>query len=108
MNIRPSEVEVIKCAASLNQLDQLIKKCLPKQGSIEIQNDVPGKEHTWHEHDTDETLVILSGAVRFYWKNTEVVCYPGDVIKLPKFTQHGSVALNNGATYIISFEQVNI
>lgn len=84
-------------------LYSLIWQLLPDQGSIEVQRDVPGKEHAWHCHETDETLVILDGSVRFYWDQGEKVCGRGTVISLPAGTMHGSVALDCGATYLIAF-----
>lgn len=84
-------------------LRPLIEKLLPDQGAIEVQRDVPGKEHAWHSHDTDETLVILDGSVRFYWDQGEKICSKGTVISLPAGMKHGSVALENGATYLIAF-----
>ncbi len=86
----------------------LIKTLLPDQGSIEVQRDVPGKEHAWHRHDTDETLVIIDGSVRFYWDQGEKVCSKGTVISLPAGMLHGSVALDEGATYFIAFHSANI
>jgi quercetin dioxygenase-like cupin family protein len=84
-------------------LRPLIEQLLPDQGAIEVQRDVPGKEHAWHRHDTDETLVILDGKVRFYWDQGEKICTPGTVISLPAGMLHGSVALETGATYLIAF-----
>lgn len=89
-------------------LRPLIKKLLPDQGAIEVQRDVAGKEHVWHTHDTDETLVILEGNVRFYWDQGEMLCGPGTVISLPAGMAHGSVALDGGATYLIAFHQVDL
>lgn len=81
----------------------VIEDLLPDQGCIEVQRDVPGKEHPWHVHDTDETLVIIDGSVRFYWDKGERICGKGSVISLPAGTRHGSVALGEGATYLIAF-----
>ena len=86
----------------------LARRLLPQQGAIEVQNDVPGKEHTWHSHDVDETLAIVEGGVRFYWDGGERVCRPGDVIHLPAGMRHGSVALAEGAIYLIAFEAAKL
>ena len=86
----------------------LIQSLLPDQGCIEVQRDVAGKEHAWHQHDTDETLVILDGSVRFYWDGGERVCEAGHVIALPSGVRHGSVALDEGATYLIAFQSVKL
>jgi len=89
-------------------LGPLLDRLLPDQGSIELQRDVEGKEHCWHRHETDETLVILEGAVRFYWDQGERICAPGTVISLPAGMMHGSIALDGGATYLIAFHQVDL
>ncbi|MEM1065286.1 MAG: cupin domain-containing protein [Pseudomonadota bacterium] len=89
-------------------LGDLIIKMLPDQGAIEVQRDVPGKEHAWHRHQTDETLVIIDGSVRFYWDQGEKICGKGTVISLPAGMLHGSVALDDGATYLIAFHQANL
>jgi len=80
----------------------LIFRMLPVQGSIEIQHDAAGKLHDWHAHDTDETLIILHGSVRFFSEVGERLCRPGDVIKLPCGVRHGSEALGEGAIYLIA------
>lgn len=91
-----------------SNLHALIEQLLPDQGCIEVQRDVAGKEHSWHRHDTDETLVIIEGNVRFYWDQGEKVCTPGTVISLPAGMVHGSVALDGGATYLIAFHAANV
>jgi quercetin dioxygenase-like cupin family protein len=108
MNNGDRQVRINRLMADYATIDSLIAACLPRQGSIEIQQDQEGKEHTWHTHPTDETIVMLEGALRFYWDNEEKVCGPGDVIHLPKGTRHGSVGLAGGAKYIITFETVSI
>lgn len=109
-----SNFEAIKevCIYSIEMQDAklpgIIEALLPDQGCIEVQRDVPGKEHTWHQHDTDETLVILDGSVRFYWDGGEKVCRSGHVISLPSGVRHGSIALDEGATYLIAFQSVRL
>ncbi len=84
----------------------IIMRSLPDQGSVEVQRDVPGKEHVWHTHATDETIMVLDGALRFYSGEGERLCLPGDVISLPAGTPHGSEALDKGAIYVIAFNNV--
>ena len=86
----------------------IIIKALPDQGSIEVQRDVPGKEHVWHTHAVDETIVLLDGNLRFYWSDGDRLCSPGDVISLPAGTPHGSMALEKGATYLIAFHALGM
>lgn len=91
-----------------SDLRPLIRQLLPDQGAIEVQRDVPGKEHAWHSHKNDETLVILEGRLRFYWDSGEKICEPGTVIALPSGMMHGSVALEEGAVYLIAFHDAKI
>ncbi|MDJ0627710.1 MAG: cupin domain-containing protein [Rhodobacter sp.] len=108
MSTQSEKVNILKNAVDTRDLKELVYRCLPEQGAVEVQNDVPGKEHAWHVHDTDETLIILEGSVRFYWTDNEAVCTSGDVIVLPRHARHGSVALEDGAKYIIAFNHISI
>jgi quercetin dioxygenase-like cupin family protein len=103
-----SDFRIFSTEVDTSNLRPLIERLLPDQGCIEVQRDVAGKEHAWHKHDTDETLVILEGRVRFYWDQGERICSPGTVISLPAGMLHGSVALDGGATYLIAFHQVDL
>jgi len=94
--------------ADISNIAGLIMKALPDQGCVEIQRDVSGKEHVWHEHAVDETIVVLDGSLRFYWDEGERVCFAGDVISLPAGSLHGSQALDEGATYLIAFHTMSV
>lgn len=78
---------------------------LPQQGSLEIQNDKPGKTHDWHFHSVKEDLFVLDGQVLLFWSENGVrmerTCSTGEKITLPAGTVHGSTASDGGATYII-------
>ena len=102
------DFRIFSTMVNIDNLRPLLMRLLPDQGAIEMQRDVPGKEHAWHRLKTDETLVILEGSVRFYWDQGEKICGPGTVISLPAGMMHGSVALENGAVYLIAFHQVNL
>jgi quercetin dioxygenase-like cupin family protein len=102
------DFRIFATQADISDLPRLIDRFLPDQGCVEIQRDVEGKEHAWHRHETDETLLILNGSLRFYWDQGEQIGYPGAVICLPAGMLHGSVALEGGATYMIAFHQVNL
>jgi quercetin dioxygenase-like cupin family protein len=97
---------ILRAKADVQDLKSLVFQSLPDQGSVEVQRDVPGKEHAWHEHTVDETIVVLDGALKFYWNEGERLCFPGDVIALPAGSAHGSVALEQGAVYLIAFSAV--
>lgn len=99
-------IEIIPSQFNPTNLDNLLTKTLPDQGSIEVQRDVAGKEHFWHTHDSDETIMVLQGALRFYWDQGEQICGPGDVVSLPAGTRHGSEAKDDGATYLIAFHKI--
>jgi len=102
------QVELRRQIASSMKLKQLVDLCLPRQGAIEIQHDKPGKEHSWHKHDTDETIILIKGDMRIVWESGEATCMAGDVINLPLGTLHSSTAGAQGATYLISFRTVEI
>ena len=102
------QIEVRRQIASSMGLEQLVNICLPRQGAIEIQHDEPHKEHPWHKHDTDETIVLIEGDMHFVWDEGETTCIAGDIINLPLGTLHGSTAGASGATYMISFRTVEI
>lgn len=103
-----TDFHIFSMHTDTTELSPLIEQLLPDQGAIEVQRDVPGKEHAWHTHETDETLVIINGSVRFYWEGGEKVCGRGTVISLPAGTLHGSTALEDGATYLIAFHAARL
>ncbi len=103
-----TDFRIFSMETDTSDLAPLIEKLLPDQGAIEVQRDVPGKEHAWHTHETDETLVIIDGSVRFYWDRGEKVCGKGTVISLPAGMPHGSLALDDGATYLIAFHAAKL
>ncbi len=103
-----SDFRIFSTQLDTSDLRSIVEQLLPDQGAIEVQRDVAGKEHAWHRHDTDETLVVLDGHVRFYWDQGEKVCSAGTVISLPAGMMHGSVALDGGATYLIAFHQADL
>jgi len=78
---------------------------LPQQGSIELQNDSPGKTHDWHYHTVAEELLVLAGSVMLVWKEQGAVehrpCGAGTRITLAAETAHASTAGPDGAVYLI-------
>jgi quercetin dioxygenase-like cupin family protein len=102
------DLRIFSMTVDTTDIWPLVRRLLPDQGAIEVQRDVPGKEHPWHTHETDETLVILEGAVRFFWDGGTKVCGKGTVISLPAGTLHGSAAMEDGATYLIAFHNANV
>jgi quercetin dioxygenase-like cupin family protein len=78
---------------------------LPPQGSVELQNDGPGKTHQWHYHTVAEELFVLAGSVMLVWKEQDAVehrpCGAGTRITLPAQTVHASTAGPDGAVYVI-------
>lgn len=85
-------------------LEQSVKHLLPpiKTNSVEVQFDLPNREHTTHQHPTDETLLIVEGEITFRWAEGEGTCRPGDRLLLPVGTPHSSVAGNEGCLYVIA------
>ncbi|CAM3678834.1 Cupin type-2 domain-containing protein [Bordetella sputigena] len=99
-------MEIIKGLLGDTELAENLRVLLPKQGCIEVQRDAPGKEHRTHSHPTDETLIIVDGALTVYADGVNYVCRKGDVIDLPAGTVHGSTASSEGAIYLIAFERL--
>jgi len=99
-------MNVIKSLLGDISLAEGLKALLPSQGCIEVQRDAPGKEHRTHSHPTDETLIIVEGAMTVYADGVETLCTKGDVIDLPAGTVHGSTASSEGAVYLIAFERL--
>ena len=95
-------MKIIRNALNLDSMSRALKACLPRQGSIEVQRDEPGKIHPLHDHPTDETIVVLEGQLCFLHADQEILCMPGDAILLPARTSHGSIAMQQGAMYIIA------
>jgi quercetin dioxygenase-like cupin family protein len=86
------------------ELRQSIAHLLPpnKTNSIEVQYDLPNREHKTHQHPTDETLLILEGEITFHWGDEQSTCRPGDRLLLPVGTPHSSVAGDDGCLYAIA------
>lgn len=105
-NRKKADVRIRASSINLDNLSDVIDACLPEQGAIEVQRDQSGKEHAWHTHRTDETIIVLGGALKFCWSGGEAICRTGDVIELPVGVKHGSIALDGGAKYLIVFERV--
>ena len=103
---KPKQLRFSKISAqAIQNLDKTIFESFPPQGSVEVQKDQPGKVHEWHSHETDETLIILSGKIKFCYKDGEKICLPGNVIHLPKGVLHSSIALDKGAVYLIAMQE---
>ena len=47
---------IYKAKANVKDIAGVIFSALPHQGAIEVQRDVPRKEHAWHDHQVDETI----------------------------------------------------
>ena len=86
------------------ELRQSIAHLLPpnKTNAIEVQFDLPNREHKTHQHPTDETLLIVEGEITFHWGAEQSTCRPGDRLLLPLGTPHSSVAGDNGCLYLIA------
>ncbi|OTA15304.1 cupin [Xenorhabdus beddingii] len=100
MNIKFDFIEI-------NNPYKLLYSMLPNQGCLEFQRDSPFKEHKWHTHSNDETLLILEGEMEVYYEEGSKICSAGDIIYLPSMKKHGSKALSNGAVYAIATEFID-
>ena len=80
--------EIITGAKTEFLIDPAILELLPPQGCVELQHDAAGKVHHFHTHPVDEILLILKGALKFWWEGEMRVVRPGDTIILPAGTLH--------------------
>lgn len=64
-------------------------------------SDAPNAHYDEHEHDRDESIWLVSGAIRFGAGGRELVLAPGDRLMLPAGTRHTADAGAEGATYLI-------
>jgi len=87
-------------------LEDAVYELLPKTGSVEVQRDTPNREHPWHLHPSNETLLIVNGKITFSYKKETITCTSGDRILLPKNTEHASIASSAGCLYIIARDYV--
>jgi len=85
-------------------MEQAVMKLLPETGSIEVQRDTAYREHKTHTHTTNETLLIISGAITFTVGERKIDCSSGDRILLTAETAHSSIAGKNGCLYVIALE----
>ncbi len=83
-------------------LDQAVRELLPAIGSVKVRRDPAGFEHPTHEHETDETLLIVEGSIEFFAQDVRGICQPGDRLLLPQGMRHSSIAGDQGCVYIIA------
>lgn len=59
--------------------------------------------HTYasHQHDHDESLVGIHGAITFHIAGADYRLGPGDRLLLPRGTVHAATVGPDGATYLI-------
>jgi quercetin dioxygenase-like cupin family protein len=85
-------------------LEQAVQELLPEVGSVRVRRDSAGFEFPTHEHETDETLLIVEGEISFQAGDDKGTCASGDRLLLPRGTRHSSVAGENGCVYIIALK----
>ncbi|EAQ26467.1 MULTISPECIES: cupin domain-containing protein [unclassified Roseovarius] len=107
-NARNQDFSVFTSRIDTADLGPLIESSLPDQGHIEVRRDVPGKHHSQHDSETDETLIVLAGHLLCYWDSGETIAGTGSVVAFPAGFTYGTVALDEGATYLIVFDQMKM
>lgn len=105
---RAGAAQIVRSHISTADPWAVVENVLPDQGAVEVQHDAPLKEHPWHSHETDETLIFLTGSARFFHKGGAFDCAPGDVVALPAGVVHGSRAGADGCTYVIAFGRLGV
>ena len=64
-------------------------------------SDPPHRTYAPHQHDHDESLWCVRGAIVFRIDGVDYALGPGDRLTLPHGTVHTAKAGPNGATYLI-------
>ncbi len=64
-------------------------------------SDAPHRRYAAHDHDHDESLCGVRGAITFHIDGSDYVLGPGDRLMLPRGTVHAATAGPDGATYLI-------
>lgn len=64
-------------------------------------SDAPHAHYDEHDHDRDESIWLVAGAIRFTADGRELALAPGDRLMLPAGTRHTADAGPDGATYLI-------
>ncbi len=62
-------------------------------------------EFTWHSHaDTDEVFLVISGTLRIEFRDSARTLHPGEMIVVPRGTEHKPVAEQECAVLLIDRE----
>ena len=48
-----------------------------------------------HSHENEQITCVLSGALRFQFKDRELIARGGDVVHIPSWAEHGVVVLED-------------
>lgn len=107
-NAHLQDFSVFTSRIDTSDLGPLIDSSLPDQGYIEVRRDVPGKHHSPHNSEKDQTLIVLAGQLRCYWDRGENIAATGSVVAFPTGFTYGTIALDAGATYLIVFDHVKM
>ena len=83
-------------------IEDAVLELLPEFGSIEVQRDMPGWEHSLHTHPTSETLLVVRGSITFQYGGERCTCTSGHRLLLPSGVAHSSKAGPEGCVYVIA------
>lgn len=79
-----------------------LRRRLAAEGfAVMAWSDPPGRYYQAHEHDHDESLWCVRGAIVFWIDGVAYPLGPGDRLVLPRGTVHTARAGAAGATYLI-------
>jgi hypothetical protein len=101
-NFPPAPPRATVVAGTAMSLDAAVQSLLPRQGSVEVQQDEAGRWHPLHTHPVDETLHVVAGRLAFHVHGQQFNAGPGTTIRLPAGTPHSSVAGPDGCIYLIA------
>lgn len=67
-------------------------KCIARMNDTEFKLVKAKREFIWHKHpDTDEVFLAIDGSFRIYLRDKALDLSPGDMVVIPKGTDHKPV-----------------
>ena len=105
----PREPQSIHVAGlGLQGMEALIRALLPDQGNIEIFREVPLRSNAYAAERRGKLIVVLEGSLRLIFDSRTVDLSPGMVAQLSPDIAYSSLALDGGATYLVTRAQARV
>ena len=89
-------------------MEALIRALLPDQGNIEVHRDVPMRSNAYPGERRGKLIVVLEGVLRLMYDGNIIDLSPGMVAQVCPDIAYSSLALESGATYLVSRAQARV